>query len=374
MRTQVGDYATIYYPEQYIYSEDMCNVFVKATSADVSKFDIILRYDTSMPATDDFVYTTITLTPDADGNSFVDISPYNRSMVWECGKTLARLTVTIQVTVLGADDSTLDIKYNTCTLEPGTGRFMFTSNVAGEAVQPPKEVPILNDNISLLFDLQDTGVDGQLTGCKAGGTWAAWATILEQTGVDPQIKRYADCTVLPSFADMQAKALNHELATVWQGRIFSVAEACTRDKWAWVEWRADQWLNKKSWLFKIKQVTRKVTEAQDLALQPFTYSTTAYYNTMAVNERNGLGINRQKNWQVSMQGVVDGLTEREMMYFQDLFTSPEVRVKADALGRYGDSYLTGIQAAVDGSSITTAFKAERGLLTFTLLVADFKTF
>ena len=370
----MGDYATIYYPEQYIYSEDMCNVFVKATSADVSKFDIILRYDTSMPATDDFVYKSITLTPDADGNSFVDISPYNRSMVWECGKTLARLTVTIQVTVLGADDSTLEIKYNTCTLEPGTGRFMFTSNVAGEAVQPPKEVPILNDNISLLFDLQDTGGDGQLTGCKAGDTWAAWATILEQTGVDPQIKSYASCTVLPSFADMQAKALNHELVTVWQGRIFSVAEACTRDKWAWVEWRADQWLNKKSWLFKIKQITRKVTEAQDLALQPFTYSTTAYYNTMAVNERNGQGINRQKNWQVSMQVVVDGLTEREMMYFQDLFTSPEVRVKADALGRYGDSYLTGIQAAVDGSSITTAFKAERGSLTFTLLVADFKTF
>ena len=109
-------------------------------------------------------------------------------------------------------------------------------------------------------------------------------------------------------------------------------------------------------------------------MQPFTYSTTAYYNTMAVNERNGQGINRQKNWQVSMQVVVDGLTEREMMYFQDLFTSPEVSVKADALGRYGDSYLTGIQAAVDGSSITTAFKAERGLLTFTLLVADFKTF
>ena len=372
MRTFIGDFATIYYPDEYIYSEDVCNIFCKQTAGTVTGYEVQLYYSSVTPSG----YSKsvgVRLTPDADGNAFIDIAPYNRSMVTECAGTLARLTLTVLVIVRTADDSeTLGLQ--TMTLEPGTGRLLYTSNTAGEAVQPPREVPILSDNISLLFDLQSLSGNGQLTGCKAGDTWAAWATIPEQTGVDPQIKSYASCAVLPSFADMQAKALNHELKTVWQGRIFSVNEACSADKWAWVQWRADQWLSKKSWLFKIKQITRKVTEAQDIALQPFVYDSADYYNTEGVNERNGQGFNRQKNWQVQMQVVVDGLTERELMYFNDLFTSPEVCVKAEALGRYGNKYLSKVQAAVDGNSITTTFKVERGSLTFNLLIAEFKQY
>ena len=111
-----------------------------------------------------------------------------------------------------------------------------------------------------------------------------------------------------------------------------------------------------------------------MALQPFVYDTADYYNTQGVNERNGQGFNRQKNWQIQMQVVVDGLTEREMMYFNDLFTSPEVRVKTPALGRYGNYYLSKVQAAVDGNSLQTTFKVERASMTFTLLIADFKQY
>lgn len=371
MRTFTGgDYATIYYPDEYIYSEDVCNIFCKQKAGTVTSYDVGILYTSVTPSGySDGV--NIRLTPDAEGNAFVDIAPYNRAMVTECAGTLARLTLTVLVIVRTADDSET-LALQTLRLEPGTGRMMFSSSTAGEAVQPPKEVPILHDNISLLFDLQDTGGDGQLTGCKAGGTWAAWATMAEQTGVDPQIKRYAACTVQPLFADMQARALNHELEVVWQGRIFSVAEACSADKWAWVEWRADQWLNKKSWLFKIKSITRKVTNSQDLALQPFVYQAADYYNTQGVSERNGQGFNRQKNWQLQMQVEVDGLTEREMMYFNDLFTSPEVSVKTSAL--FETVQWGKVQAAVDGNSLQTTFKVERGSMTFTLLIADFKQF
>lgn len=370
MRTQTGTYATIFYPDAYIYSEDVCNIFCKHTSAYMGNIEylITLTYSSTTPSSTKTIQ--VRLQGDAQGNAYIDIAPYNRAMVTECAGTLTRLTLNAAVNVGTAETITLLIMH----LEPGTGRMMFSSGTAGEAVQPPKEVPILHDNISLLFDLQDTGGDGQLTGCKAGGTWAAWATIAEQTGVDPQIKRYATCTVQPLFADMQARALNHELEAVWQGRIFSVAEACSADKWAWLEWRADQWLNKKSWIFKIKSITRKITGSQDLAVQPFVYDIADLYNTQGVNERNGQGFNRQKNWQIQMQVVVDGLTDREMMYFNDLFTSPEVKVKTQALGIYGDYDLNGVQAAVDGNSLQITYKVERASMTFTLLIADFKQF
>lgn len=370
MRTQTGTYATIFYPDAYIYSEDVCNIFCKNTSAYMGNIEYLITLTYSSTAPSGTKTIQVRLQGDAQGNAFIDIAPYNRAMVTECAGTLARLTLNATVNVGTAETITL----LTVQLEPGTGRMMFSSGTAGEAVQPPKEVPILHDNISLLFDLQDTGGDGQLTGCKAGDTWAAWATIAEQTGVAPQIKRYAACTVQPIFADMQARALNHELEAVWQGRIFSVAEACSADKWAWLEWRADQWLIKKSWVFKIKSITRKITGSQDLAVQPFIYDIADFYNTQGVNERNGQGFNRQKNWQIQMQVVVDGLTEREMMYFNDLFTSPEVKVKTQALGRYGDYYLNGVQAAVDGNSLQITYKVERASMTFTLLIADFKQY
>ena len=368
MRTFTGDYATIYYPDEYIYSEDVCNIFCKQTAGTVTGYVLIITYSSVSPSG----YSksvNVRLTPDAEGNAFVDIAPYNRAMVTECAGTLARLTLNITVHVASAESLNLQ----TMTLEPGTGRLLYTSNTAGEAVQPPREVPILSDNISLLFDLQSLSGNGALQG-NEDGVWYAYGTIVQTAGVAPEIRRLAIGSILPVFAGKQMRVLNHDLDIVWQGHVFNVNEACSADKWAWVQWRSDQWLRTKSWVFKVKQVTRKVTSSQDIALQPFVYDTADYYNTHGAIERNGQGFNRQKNWQVQMQVVVDGLTERELMYFNDLFTSPEVCVKAEALGRYGNNYLSKVQAAVDGNSITTTFKVERGSLTFTLLIAEFKQY
>lgn len=371
MRTFAGDFATIYYPDGYIYSEDVCNIFCRQTAGTVTSYEVQLYYSSVTPSGHSSS-VNVRLTPDAEGNAFVDVSPYNRSMVTECAGTLARLTLTVLVVVrIDGDSETLGLQE--IILEPGTGRLLYTSTTAGEAVQPPREVPILSDNISLLFDLQDTGGDGALQG-NEDGVWYDYGTIVQTTGIDREIKRLAIGSILPFFAGMQMRVMNHDLEIVWQGYIFNVDEACSADKWAKVEWRSDQWLNKKSWLFKIKSITRKITGSQDIAVQPFVYDVADYYNTHGVNERNGQGFNRQKNWQIQMQVVVDGLTERELMYFNDLFTSPEVYVKSDALGAYGSTYLNLVQAAVDGNSLQTTYKVERGSMTFTLLIADFKQY
>ena len=372
MRTLAGDYATVYYPSQYIYSEDVCNIFFKQQAGvTVTGYELSITYSSVSPSG----YSksvSVRLTPDAEGNTFVDISPYNRAMVTECAGTLARLTLTVLVVVrIEGDSETLGLQ--TLTLEPGTCRLLYTSTTAGEAVQPPKQVMVYADSIALRVDLQNTSGAGKLQWCTAG-VWTNIATLNLSTGVDSQIKPYVTANVVIVDACKQLRVVNYRGDTVWQGQAISVYEACSADKWAWVEWRTDQWLNKKSWLFKIKQITRKVMETQDLAMQPFVYNTTPFHETTEANERNGQGYNRQKNWQISMQVVVDGLTEREMMYFQDLFTSPEVRVKTLATGRYGEYNLNKVQAAVDGNSITTAFKLERGSLTFNLLIADFKQY
>lgn len=372
MRTLAGDYATVYYPEQYIYSEDVCNIFFKLTYADYAGnvyYRVTLTYSSITPSS----YTKtvqVRLQGDAEGNAFIDISPYNRAMVTECAGTLARLTLNVTVSVATAE--TLGLQ--TMTLEPGTGRLVFSSSTAGEAVQPPKQVMCagIGDYVKLLFDLQSTLGNGKLQRNNAG-VWADVATLTEPTGIDTQIKTLVTAE-LTEATQTQYRVLNYTGAVVWQGVVDNVGENCALDKWAKIEWRADQWLNRKSWLFKIKSITRKVTGSQDLAVQPFVYDTADFYNTQGVNERNGQGFNRQKNWQVSMQVVVDGLTEREMMYFQDLFTSPEVRVNTAAFGRYGSYYFNYVQAAVDGNSLQTTFKVERGSMTFTLLIADFKTF
>ena len=369
MRTQVGDYATIYYPDEYIYSEDVCNIFCKQTAGTVTGYVLIITYSSVSPSG----YSksvNVRLTPDAEGNAFVDIAPYNRAMVTECAGTLARLTLNITVHVATAESLNLQ----TMTLEPGTGRLLYTSNTAGEAVQPPKQVMCAGsgDYVTLLFDLQSTLGNGKLQRNNAG-VWTDVLTLTEPTGVDTQIKTLVAAD-LSATQPTQYRVLSYTGAVVWQGVADSMGEACSVDKWAKVEWRTDQWLNKKSWHFKIKSISRKVTGTQDLALQPFVYDTADYYNTQGVNERNGQGFNRQKNWQIQMQVVVDGLTEREMMYFNDLFTSPEVRVKAEALGRYGYNYQNKMQAAVDGNSLQTTFKVERASMTFTLLIADFKQY
>lgn len=371
MRTFAGDYATIYYPDDYIYSEDVCNIFCKQTAGTVTGYEVQLYYSSVTPSGHSSS-VNVRLTPDAEGNAFIDIAPYNRSMVTECAGTLARLTLTVLVIVRTADDSeTLGLQE--IILEPGTGRIQYTSDVAGEAVQPPVQVPVMSDALDLLFDLQSLSGNGALQG-NEDGVWYDYGTIVQTTGIDSEIKRLAIGSILPVFAGKQMRVLNHDLEIVWQGYAFNVNEACSADKWAFVCWRADQWLRTKSWVFKIKQVTRKVTTSQDIALQPFVYDTADYYNTHGVNERNGQGFSRQKNWQIQMQVVIDGLTERELMYFNDLFTSPEVYVKSDALGAYGNYYLNNVQAAVDGNSITTVFKLERGSLTFNLLIADFKQY
>ncbi|MBQ5524604.1 MAG: hypothetical protein IIT93_03700 [Paludibacteraceae bacterium] len=369
MRTLAGDYATIYYPDEFIYSEDVCNIFCKQTAGTVTGYVLIITYSSVSPSG----YSksvNVRLTPDAEGNAFVDIAPYNRAMVTECAGTLARLTLNITVHVASAESLNLQ----TMTLEPGTGRLLYTSTTAGEAVQPPKQVMCagLGDYVKLLFDLQSTLGNGKLQR-NAAGVWTDVLTLTEPTGVDTQIKTLVTADLTETFPT-QYRVLNYTGAVVWQGVIDNVGEACSVDKWAKVEWRSDQWLNKKSWVFKIKSISRKVTGSQDIAVQPFVYEVADYYNTQGVNERNGQGFNRQKNWQIQMQVVVDGLTEREMMYFNDLFTSPEVMVKAEALGRYGNNYLSKVQAAVDGNSITTTFKVERGSLTFTLLIAEFKQY
>ena len=372
MRTQTGTYATIYYPDEYIYSEDVCNIFCKLTYADYAGYvyyHVTLTYSSTTPS--GYTKTVqVRLQGDAEGNAFIDIAPYNRAMVTECAGTLARLTLNVTVSVATAETVTL----NVMRLEPGTGRLVFSSSTAGEAVQPPKRVMCagIGDYVKLLFDLQSTLGNGKLQRNNAGA-WADVLTLTEPTGIDTQIKTLVTAE-LTEATQTQYRVLNYTGAVVWQGVVDNVGENCALDKWAKIEWRADQWLNRKSWLFKIKSITRKVTGSQDLAVQPFVYDTAVFYNTQGVNERNGQGFNRQKNWQVSMQVVVDGLTEREMMYFQDLFTSPEVRVKAAALGRYGSYYFNYVQAAVDGNSLQTTFKVERGSMTFTLLIADFKTF
>lgn len=373
MRTFTGgEYATIYYPDEYIYSEDVCNIFCKQKAGTVTGYEVQLYYSSVTPSGHSSS-VNVRLTPDAEGNAFVDIAPYNRSMVTECAGTLARLTLTVLVIVRTADDSeTLALQM--LRLEPGTGRLVFSSSTYGEAVQPPKQVMCagIGEYVKLLFDLQSTLGDGKLQRNTAG-VWTDVLTLTEPAGVDTQIKALVTAD-LTETVPTQYRVLNYTGAVVWQGVIDNVSEDCALDKWAQVEWLSDQWLNKKSWVFKIKSITRKVTVSQDLAAQPFVYDIADYYNTQGVNERNGQGFNRQKNWQMQMQVVVDGLTEREMMYFNDLFTSPEVKVKTQALGRYGDYYLNYVQATVDGSSISTVFKAERGSVTFTLLVADFKTF
>lgn len=372
MRTLAGDYATIYYPDEYIYSEDVCNIFCKQTAGTVTGYEVQLYYSSVTPSGHSSSMN-VRLTPDAEGNAFIDISPYNRSMVTECAGTLARLTLTVLVIVRTADDSeTLGLQ--TLRLEPGMGRLVFSSSTYGEAVQPPKQVMCAGsgDYVTLLFDLQSTLGSGKLQRNSAG-VWEDFLTLTEPTGVDTQIKTLVTAD-LGASQPTQYRVLSYTGAVVWQGVVDSMGEACSVDKWAKVEWRTDQWLNKKSWHFKIKSIARKVTGSQDLALQPFVYDATDYYNTNKVNERNGQGYNRQKNWQVQMQVVVDGLTEREMMYFNDLFTSPEVRVKTQALGRYGSLYLNYVQAAVDGNSLQTTFKVERGSMTFTLLIADFKQY
>ena len=369
MRTLAGDYATIYYPDEYIYSEDVCNIFCKQTAGTVTGYVLIITYSSVSPSG----YSksvNVRLTPDAEGNAFVDIAPYNRAMVTECAGTLARLTLNITVHVASAESLNLQ----TMTLEPGTGRLLYTSNTAGEAVQPPKQVMCAGsgDYVTLLFDLQSTLGNGKLQRNNAG-VWTDVLTLTEPTGVDTQIKTLVAAD-LSATQPTQYRVLSYTGAVVWQGVADSMGEACSVDKWAKVEWRTDQWLNKKSWHFKIKSISRKVTGTQDLALQPFVYDTADYYNTQGVNERNGQGFNRQNNWQIQMQVVVDGLTEREMMYFNDLFTSPEVNVKTPALGRYGNYYLSKVQAAVDGNSLQTTFKVERASMTFTLLIADFKQY
>lgn len=371
MRTFTGDFATIYYPDEYIYSEDVCNIFCKQTAGTVTSYEVQLYYSSVTPSGHSSS-VNVRLTPDAEGNAFVDISPYNRAMITECAGTLARLTLTVLVIVRTADDSET-LALQTLRLEPGTGRIQYTSDVVGEAVQPPVQVPIMSDALDLLFDLQSLSGNAALQG-NEGGVWYDYGQIAQTAGIDPQIKRLSIGSILPSFAGMQMRVMNHDLEIVWQGHIFNVDEACSADKWAFIRWRADQWLRVKSWVFKIKSITRKVTGSQDLALQPYVYDTADYYNTPGVNERNGQGVIRAKNWQVQMQVVVDGLTEREMMYFNDLFTSPDVSVKTQALGRYGDYYLNGVQAAVDGNSLQTTFKVERGSMTFTLLIADFKQY
>lgn len=364
MRTFTGDYATIYYPDEFIYSQDVCNVYCKQIAGTVERYALTLSYESLTPSVH-YDSVGVRLTPDADGNAFVDIAPYNRAMITECAGTLARLRLSIIITVYEENDSeTLGLQ--DITVEPGTGRIQYTSDLAGEAVQPPVQVPVMSNALELLFDLQSVSGDAALQG-NQGGVWYDYWQIVQTTGIDPQIKRLAIGSILPSFAGMQMRVMNHDSEIVWQGHVFNVNEACSADKWAFVRWRSDQWLRVKSWVFKIKQVTRKVTSSQDIALQPFAY-------TNEVNERNGQGVIRAKNWQVQMQLVVDGLTERELMYFNDLFTSPEVYVKSEALGAYGSTYLNLVQAAVDGSSISTVFKAERGSVTFTLLIADFKTF
>ena len=371
MRTLAGDYATIYYPDEYIYSEDVCNIFCKHTSAYTGNIEyfITLTYNSVSPSG----YTKavqVRLQGDAQGNAFIDIAPYNRAMVTECAGTLARLTLNVTVNMATAETVTLSVM----RLEPGTDRLLFSSSTYGEAVQPPKQVMCagLGDYVTLLFDLQSTLGNGKLQRNNAG-VWEDFLTLTEPTGVDTQIKSLVPAD-LGASQPTQYRVLNYTGAVVWQGIADSMGEACSVDKWAKVEWRADQWLFKKSWNFKIKSITRKVTGSQDLALQPFVYDTADYYNTQRVNERNGQGFNRQKNWQIQIQVVVDELTEREMMYFNDLFTSPEVRVKTQALGRYGSYYLNYVQAAVDGNSLQTTFKVERGSMTFTLLIADFKQF
>lgn len=371
MRTFAGDYATIYYPNEYIYSEDVCNIFCKHTSAYTGNIEYLLTLTYSSTVPSGYTKTVqVRLQGDAQGNAFADIAPYNRAMVTECTGTLARLTLNITVSVATVETLTL----NVMRLEPGTGRLMFSSNVAGEAVQPPKRVLCagIGDYAKLLFDLQSTLGNGKLQRNNAGA-WEDALTLTEPTGVDSQIKTLVTAE-LTEITQTQYRVLNYTGVVVWQGVVDNVNEDCALDKWAKIEWRTDQWLNKKSWLFKIKSITRKVTGSQDLAVQPFVYDTADFYNTQGVNERNGQGFNRQKNWQIQMQVVADGLTEREMMYFNDLFTSPEVRVKTAALGRYGSYYLNYVQAAVDGNSLQTTFKVERGSMTFTLLIADFKQF
>lgn len=370
MRTQTGTYATIFYPDAYIYSEDVCNIFCKHTSAYMGNIEylITLTYSSTTPSSTKTIQ--VRLQGDAQGNAYIDIAPYNRAMVTECAGTLTRLTLNAAVQVGTAETITLLIMQ----LEPGTGRMMFSSGTAGEAVQPPKHVMCagLGEYVKLLFDLQSTLGNGKLQRNTAG-VWVDVLTLTEPTGVDTQIKTLVTADLTES-TQAQYRVINYTGAVVWQGVIDNVGEDCAIDKWAKVEWRTDQWLNKKSWIFKIKSITRKITGSQDLTVQPFVYDSSDYYNTQGVNERNGQGFNRQKNWQIQMQVVVDGLTEREMMYFNDLFTSPEVKVKTQALGRYGDYYLNGVQAAVDGNSLQTTFKVERGSMTFTILIADFKQF
>lgn len=335
MRTVEDTDYRLVLPDQYVYSAGSCVVYAEDKTASGNRFALNITDGSTSPYN---VLASVTHTMDADSKTMYDISEIVRTLSEQ--NDFATLTG-------------LYFQFASLTMTP-------FSIVAGLCLNAPVwQTPTMLRNAVLLAQ-QEVMVDfGSVVSATfqrlSGGVWTS-GNVYTVTGTEPTASVMQITEGL--IGTVQAvRLIDGNGVVMWQAAIEQVNSACQLRRLALLRWRSDLFAKFKNFWFEVVSIERKQTEKVSLMYQSGEI------------EHNGQFANERRNWSYYITVQTEAVTDDELRYFEDLFTSPEVTMITGATGVYeldGSS-----RVAVDGTSKSVTYKPQRARLQFGLLVSKF---
>lgn len=332
MQTYTGTDVIITYPSGgYIYTADRSVIYIKNQSNSVD------------------VTATITIT-DANNNT-VATMPY---VISPSAEAIADLTDFARVLSVGAGYANTIFNVGiTTTNDSLTITDTIIAGVKALYPQTPPSRLIFDGQIEAVLDF------GAVTTANMqfllGGAWST-AVPLSVSGTEPTA-RLMQINQNWSNTSKAVRVTDANNEVLWYATLIRYVDICPLQQVALLRWRADQYAKFKRYYFYIAGSERKITETASLMFESDVYT-----------ENNGQYPNQLKRWQQVLTLETEELSQEEMQYFTDLFTSNDVRISSDALGNYGGG---GWRVAIDGKSLKTQMRYKRGKLQFSVIVSNF---
>ena len=256
--------------------------------------------------------------------------------------------------------STITDLYFECAPTGDTQQFVHINIIAGLCLNAPVwQTPTMLRNVVPLTQ-QEVMVDfGSVVSATfqrlSGGVWTSGNTYTV-TGTEPTASVMQITEGLTGYVQA-VRLIDGNGVVMWQAAIEQVNNVCQLRRLALLRWRSDLFAKFKNFWFEVVSIERKQTEKVSLMYQSGEI------------EHNGQFANERRNWSYYITVQTEAVTDDELRYFEDLFTSPEVTM---ITGSTGVAELNGSsRVAVDGTSKSVTYKPQRARLQFGLLVSKF---
>lgn len=339
MRIITGTDIKVWFPDAYVYTAGSCVVYAEdLTQTAGTQITLnIVRGHYGDPQTG---LAIVTHTVDSNYRTMFDISEILRT-VSEAGG-FADIEGSIEV-------------YTAHEIQR-----MDTDIIAGLCLSAPVwQTPTMLRNV-VLFAQQEVMVDfGSVVSATfqrlSGGVWTSGNTYTV-TGTEPTAS-VMQITEGLTGSVQAVRLVDGGGVVMWQAAIEQVNNVCQLRRLALLRWRSDLFAKYKNFWFEVVSIERKQTEKVSLMYQSGEI------------EHNGQFANERRNWSYYITVQTEAVTDDELRYFEDLFTSPEVTM---ITGSTGVAELNrSSRVAVDGTSKSITYKPQRARLQFGLLVSKF---